>query len=208
MTEQQQRVRVAIVGSGSGTNARALCAHAQTASARYNVCLIVSTKADIGLVQVANDFDVTCVVLDSRETFAADLVSILRHECVDVLLLAGLMRHVPEHVIAELHGNVLNVHPSLLPRYGGVGMYGIHVHRAVVEARDRTTGATVHLVTNEYDEGQIIAQDSLEIDPNETAEHVQERVKHLEHTLYPAAVDKFCLNLRKGASGYGMRQKT
>ena len=161
--------------------------------------MIISTKPDIGIVKVAQDFKITCRVAGSRETFAADLRGVLVEHRIDVLLLAGLMRHVPDDVVAALHGNVLNIHPSLLPKYGGMGMYGIHVHRAVLNAGETSTGATVHIVTSEYDQGRIIAQESLVIDPRETPEHLQERVKHLEHTLYPRAVDKFCLTLREGA---------
>ena len=199
MTEQQQRVRVAVIGSGSGTNARALCAYAQNPEAVFDVCLIISTKADIGIGTVARDVNVPFALVASRDTFATDLRDLLVAHRIEVLVLAGLMRHVPENVITELHGNVLNVHPSLLPKFGGTGMYGIHVHRAVLGSGEHVTGATVHLVTNEYDQGQIIAQESLEIAPNETPEQLQERVKHLEHALYPSAVDKFCLTLRKGA---------
>lgn len=198
MTEQQQRVRVAIVGSGSGTNARALCEHAQHPDAQYDVCLIISTKSGIGIVQVALDFKISCHVAASRETFATELCDALIEHRIDVLLLAGLMRHVPEEVVAAVHGNVLNIHPSLLPSHGGRGMYGVYVHQAVLSAGESHTGATVHLVTNEYDQGRIIAQDSLEIAPGQTPEQLQERVKQLEHALYPRAVDKFCASIRMG----------
>jgi phosphoribosylglycinamide formyltransferase-1 len=109
-----------------------------------------------------------------------------------VLALAGFMRKLPESTIVMLNGNVLNVHPALLPKYGGVGMYGLHVHRAVLAAGETVTGATVHRVTAGYDEGAILAQQSLPLADYPSAEVLQQRVKHLEHDLYPRALEAFC----------------
>ena len=195
-----QPMRIAIIGSGSGTNAQALCSHARDSAATYQVCLVISTKASAGIVGVADDFNVTSCVLENSETFEQGVLEALMQHRIDVLLLAGLMRHLPTNVIQAMHGNVLNIHPSLLPRHGGKGMYGIHVHRAVLAAGDCVTGATVHVVTEEYDDGRIIAQDQLDILNGESEVDLQERVKALEHRLYPHAVDKFCSVLVDTAS--------
>lgn len=187
--------RVAIIGSGSGTNARALCAHAQDPAATYQVSLVISTKESAGIVGVAKQFNVPCCVLEHRETFEQSVLQALSDHHIDVVLLAGLMRHLPMSIVQALHGRVLNIHPSLLPKHGGKGMYGISVHRAVLAAGDRQTGATVHVVTEEYDDGRIVAQDSLDVHTGESESDLQERVKALEHRLYPLAVDKFCTEL-------------
>lgn len=189
------RARVAVIGSGRGTNARALCEHARDPAAQYDVELVLSTSRSAGIVDVAGEFGVDCCVVDNRETFEVEIISQLEAHRVDVLLLAGLMRHLPTAVIDHLHGHVLNIHPSLLPRHGGKGMYGIHVHRAVLESDESVTGATVHVVTAVYDEGRIVAQKELDLIPGEVPEQLQERVKVLEHALYPEAVDKFCREL-------------
>lgn len=195
MLDNSQRVRVAIVGSGGGTNARALCQYAQGDSVHYVVALIVSTKPGIGIVDVASDYGVPCCICGSKETFDKDLEAALREHSIDVVLLAGLMRQVSRDTIAAVKGNMLNIHPSLLPKHGGTGMYGIRVHRAVLEAGEKTTGATVHVVTDEYDQGRILAQQETDVHPGDTDALLQERVKAIEHVIYPQVVDKFCASL-------------
>ena len=200
MLNQSPRIRAAIIGSGGGTNARALCEHASSEAARYSVDLIISTKAGIGIVDVATKHAIPCRVYQAKDTFDQDVCAALRDYQIDLVLLAGLMRHISSTTIAAVNGNMLNIHPSLLPRHGGHGMYGIHVHRAVLAAGEARTGATVHVVTDEYDQGQIIDQQSVDVVQGETAEQLQERVKTVEHRLYPRAVDKFCETLQTSLS--------
>ena len=192
MSNHSPRIRAAIIGSGSGTNARALCEHTSSGSARYVVGLIISTKAGIGITDVASQHGVPCRVCDAKDTFDPDVRAALRDHQIDLVLLAGLMRHISSDTIAAVNGNMLNIHPSLLPLHGGQGMYGIHVHRAVLSAGEAQTGATVHVVTDEYDQGRIIEQQTVDVVHGETADQLQEKVKDLEHLLYPRAVDKFC----------------
>jgi phosphoribosylglycinamide formyltransferase-1 len=200
MSNHSPRIRAAIIGSGSGTNARALCEHAFGGSARYVVGLIISTKAGIGIVDVASQYGIPCRVCDAKDTFDQDVCAALLEHQIDLVLLAGLMRHISSSTIAAMNGNMLNIHPSLLPRHGGQGMYGIHVHRAVLAAGEAQTGATVHVVTDEYDQGQIIDQLLVDVVQGVTAEELQERVKTVEHRLYPLAVDKFCESLQASTS--------
>lgn len=197
MSTPSPHVRAAIIGSGSGTNARALCSYAATADARFRVGLIIATKHDLGIVDVAKEAGVPCVVCADKTTFAEDVCSALREHGIELVLLAGLLRHVTASIVSAVHGNVLNIHPSLLPKHGGQGMYGLHVHRSVLDAGDTTTGATVHVVTEEYDKGQVVAQGDVPVYPGDTPEQLQERVKALEHQLYGPAVDKFCARLRR-----------
>lgn len=192
MNETSYRHRVAIIGSGSGSNARALCVHAQETEALYSVELIVTNKPNAGIVGVAGEFGIPVIVCVEQSTFDSDICSALDARRIEIVLLAGFMRHVSDAIIAHVGGNILNIHPSLLPRHGGHGMYGIHVHRAVLASGDNVTGATVHIVTSEYDQGRIIDREMIVLHGNDTAEHLQDRVKLIEHTLYPRAVDKFC----------------
>lgn len=184
-------VAVAILGSGTGSNADALIRYGLLHEAPYKVRLVVSTRAEAGIVGVARQHGVESLVLP-LQNWESVLLRHLRQHSIDVLALAGFMRKLPEEIISALDGNVLNVHPALLPAYGGVGMYGLHVHRAVLEAGETVTGATVHMVTAGYDEGAILAQDRIRIEALLSANELQQRVKRIEHTLYPSALAAFC----------------
>ncbi|MBU3699782.1 MAG: phosphoribosylglycinamide formyltransferase [Candidatus Kapabacteria bacterium] len=182
--------RVAILGSGTGSNARALVEYSRGAAKSFTVELIISTRSDAGIVNVAREFNIPYVILQKNDWVLSLERGIDEAHC-DILALAGFMRKLPTSTIEKLSGRVVNIHPALLPKFGGAGMYGIHVHTAVIKAGEHTTGATVHLVTDEYDEGAILGQDSIQILPGDSPESLQERVKRLEHELYPRVVDAF-----------------
>ena len=190
-------IAVAILGGGAGSNADALIRHGLRPEAPYRVRLVISTRADAGILDVARRHNVEWTVLPA-EDWASVLEQKLTEHSVAVLALAGFMRKLPESTIAMLNGNVLNVHPALLPKYGGAGMYGLHVHRAVLAAGETVTGATVHKVTADYDEGAVLAQQSLSLADLRSAEDLQQRVKHLEHDLYPRALEAFCTAILGG----------
>jgi phosphoribosylglycinamide formyltransferase-1 len=155
------------------------------------VVLVISDRYDAGINEVARRYHVQNQVLSvgSRDEVANEMVAILSTAGVELLVLAGYMKLLPPRVISALSGHVINVHPALLPKFGGKGMYGRRVHQAVVEAGERQTGATVHWVTEAYDEGQVISQRSIEIKEGEGAEQVEERVKRLEKDLLPETIE-------------------
>lgn len=190
-------IRVAVLGSGAGTNARALIEHGLKPGASYRVELVISTRPEAGIIRVAQHFDVPICVLPPSDWEGA-LVTTLEAHGIGILALAGFMRKLPPLVISNLSGRVINIHPALLPNHGGQGMYGIHVHNAVIAAGDPVSGATVHLVTEEYDEGAVLSQASVEVFPGDTAADLQERVKHLEHILYPRALQAFAERVQQG----------
>lgn len=183
--------RIAILGSGAGTNARAICEYAQSRQDSYRVALIVSTSETAGMCSVARDFDIELMVLPPTGDYSAILIQALHERGIELLALAGFMRLLPSAVIEHMRGNVLNIHPALLPAFGGKGMYGIRVHQAVLDAQAPTTGATVHLVSPMYDEGAIIAQSEIAVPEGVAATELQGLVKQLEHSLYPAAISAF-----------------
>lgn len=151
--------------------------------------LIVSTKAEAGIVDVARRNGIPCQIIEERgDEFTRKLLGFIEDNRIEMLALAGFMRILDASVIHRLNGAVVNIHPSLLPRHGGKGMYGIHVHEAVIRAHDHFTGATVHMVSDRYDEGEIVAQRSIVVEPSDTAVSLQERVKRLEHEMYPKAI--------------------
>jgi len=182
--------RLAILGSGTGTNAAAIVKYSQEHdSAGFTVVLIVSTRQDAGIVEIAKRNRIPLVTIEERGVeFTRCLLDALSESVVELIALAGFMRVLDAEVIQAMHGAVVNVHPALLPRHGGKGMYGIHVHQAVVESQDRITGVTVHMVSEQYDEGEIIAQRSIGVEPSDNAASLQERVKLVEHDLYPKAI--------------------
>jgi phosphoribosylglycinamide formyltransferase-1 len=113
---------------------------------------------------------------------------VLRAAQAELVVLAGYLKRVPEQVVREWRGRIINIHPALLPRHGGPGMYGLRVHQAVLESGDATSGATVHLVSEEYDEGDVLCQGIVPVLPGDTPEALAERVLEAEHKLLPAAV--------------------
>lgn len=182
--------RIAILGSGTGTNASAIVRYAHEHDAEgFTVALIVSTKPDAGIVEIAKHNRIPLAIIEKRGAeFTRRLLEALSKSRVELIALAGFMRILDANVIQAMHGAVVNVHPALLPRHGGKGMYGIHVHQAVIESQDPVTGVTVHMVSEQYDEGEIIAQRSVGVEPSDTAVSLQERVKRIEHELYPKAI--------------------
>lgn len=182
--------RLAILGSGTGTSAAAIVRYAQEHDAEgFTVALIVSTRPNVGIVEIAKRSRIPHVIIEDRgEEFTRRLLEALSERRIELIALAGFMRILDAKVIQAMNGAIVNVHPALLPRHGGKGMYGIHVHQAVVESQDRITGVTVHMVSEQYDEGEIIAQRSIGVEPSDNAASLQERVKLVEHDLYPKAI--------------------
>lgn len=195
--------RVAIAGSGAGSNARALIAYSKNyAHSDYTVDVVITTTETAGIVGVAEEHRIPYRVLTSRvsEEMANQFCAILDEFTIDVLALAGFLRLLPTSVIQHIRGNVLNIHPSLLPRHGGKGMYGRRVHEAVIDSGDQETGATVHLVTENYDEGQIVDSERFVIPPGIGAADLESLVRHAEHRLYPRALQNYCQQ-RKSRQG-------
>jgi phosphoribosylglycinamide formyltransferase-1 len=183
-------VRLAVLASGGGSNLGALLAHFSTprAAAVARVALVVADTPAAGALARAREHGVaTAVPADHRD--GAALVTLLAAHEVQIVVLAGYLKLLPAAVVRGWAGRVLNVHPSLLPAFGGHGMYGRRVHAAVVAAGVRVTGVTVHFVDEAYDRGPIIAQWPVPVFPHDTPDDVAARVLRLEHRLLPLAVE-------------------
>ena len=183
------RLRVATVVSGRGSNLAALleALGREGEGAPAEIVLVASDRADAGGLAVARQHAVpTHVFNDSSDS--AEWRRVLEAAGADLVVLAGYVRKVPADVVAAWRGRMLNIHPALLPRHGGTGMYGRRVHRAVLEAGDVRSGATVHLVTEEYDRGPVLGQASVPVLPDDSADTLAARVLEVEHRLLPAAV--------------------
>ena len=179
-------MRVAVAVSGRGSNLEALL-RVLGADAPARVVLVVSNRADAQALDRAREHGVPAEVL-SHPADATEWLDRLAHHGVDLLVLTGYLKLVPAAVIARYRDRILNVHPALLPAFGGRGMYGHHVHEAVLASGARESGATVHLVDEVYDRGRILAQARVPVLPGDTAETLAARVLGVEHRLLPAAV--------------------
>jgi len=183
------RLRVATVVSGRGSNLAALleALGREGDRAPAEIVLVASDRADAGGLAVARQHAVpTHVFNDSADS--AEWRRVLEAAGADLVVLAGYVKKVPAEVVLSWRGRMLNIHPALLPRHGGAGMYGRRVHRAVLEAGDVRSGATVHLVTEEYDRGPVLGQASVPVLPDDSPDTLAARVLAVEHRLLPAAV--------------------
>lgn len=183
--------RVAVLASGGGSNLQALLDRFRGGGRGVLVERVVGSRAGIGALERAEREGVDSRVVDARalgpDGFRDGLAAAL--EGIDLVVLAGWLQLVPAEVVAGFHGRMLNVHPALLPAFGGRGMYGMRVHRAVIEAGVRVSGATVHLVDERYDEGAIVAQWPVPVLAGDTPETLAARVLAVEHRILPLAVE-------------------
>lgn len=158
--------------------------------------LVIASSDDVPAVEAARSYGAEICILNPNEAhFAEDLIAILLAEGIDLLCLAGYMRLLPREVLQAMPGRILNIHPALLPKYGGKGMYGERVHQAVLDAGDKISGCTVHYVAENYDEGEILLQLECEVYPDDTPESLSKRVLELEHKCYVEAIRKWMKNL-------------
>ena len=186
------RARIGVLASGGGSNLQAILDYlAALGAARCgDVVLVASNRPDAGALDRAARADVERAVIGSPHTTAGpDLATVLKQHDVEIVALAGYMRHVPDEVTRAYRGRMLNVHPALLPEFGGPGMYGERVHRAVVQAGAVLSGPSVHFVDEVYDHGAVIAQWPVPVLPVDDARTLASRVLRAEHLLYPRVVN-------------------
>lgn len=188
---------IAIFASGSGTNAENIIRHFQ-GNKDVNVALVVSNKPDAYVLVRAANLHVPSLTL-TREEFARgeELARLMKERGIDFIVLAGFLLRVPEALIEAYPGRIVNIHPALLPKYGGKGMYGDHVHRAVVEAGERESGITIHLIDEQYDRGTTVFQAKCPVLPGDTPDDVARKVHALEYAHYPEVIGQLLADLDK-----------
>jgi phosphoribosylglycinamide formyltransferase-1 len=180
--------RIAIFGSGAGTNAGSILKYFEESEVA-RVHLVLTNRKDAGIVDRARDYGVPVVIFNKEQLESGEVLERLDGHKIDFIALAGFLWKIPDHIIEEYEDLILNIHPALLPDYGGEGMYGMNVHRAVVENEEEETGISIHYVTEDYDDGEIVFQDTVEIDPDDSPEEVAGKVQELEHRHYPAVIE-------------------
>jgi len=191
----------AVFASGGGSNLQALLDH-QATDPPWRIALVVSDREGVGALPRAAAAGVASRVIPTKGRDPGDIggetLEALREHGVEVIFLAGYLKLVPAPVVAAFRDRILNIHPALLPAFGGRGMWGMHVHRAVLESGARLSGPTVHLVDEEYDRGAIVAQWPVPVHAEDTPESLAARVLRVEHALYPQAADHLCRALLAG----------
>lgn len=179
--------RLAILASGSGSNAEKIMEYFQN-SEKAEIALVASNRADALVLERAKKFEVPTFTFNRKEMEAGDLLVKLQAEKIDWVILAGFLLKIPEDLIRAFPDHMVNIHPALLPKYGGKGMYGSHVHQAVKAAGDTETGITIHLVNEHYDEGKIIFQAATSVSTADTSETIATKVHELEHRYFPEVI--------------------
>jgi phosphoribosylglycinamide formyltransferase-1 len=189
-------MRLAFFASGGGSNFEAILKHIQSGDLKAEPVLLITNNSRCGAVQKANQAKIPVVHLSSKthsipEELDQAILFSLQHSQVDLIVLAGYMKKIPDCVIEFYKNRIVNIHPALLPSFGGQGLYGIHVHEAVIAAGVQISGVTVHLVDHHYDEGGILAQRAVPVFPNDQAQDVAARVLVQEHDLYWRVIKAF-----------------
>lgn len=191
-----------VFASGRGSNFTAILEAIDRGDLDATVGILVSNHADAGAVATAESRGIPTVAVerssfDTSDDYSDFLIEQMEQHSVNLIVLAGYMKKIPTKFIARFKNRIVNIHPALLPDFGGQGMYGIRVHRAVIESGASVSGATIHLVDEEYDRGPIIAQSQVPVLPGDTPEILAARVLETEHKLYPET-------LRRMAKGFSV----
>lgn len=191
------KFRIAIFASGSGTNAEAIMQHF-AAHTSIKVVLLLSNNPQAYALQRAMKFGVNTFVFDRKMFRDTETVlhELQKHDVTHIVL-AGFMWLVPTYLVHAYAGKIINIHPALLPKFGGKGMYGMHVHEAVKTAGESLTGITIHEVNEHYDEGAVIFQASCEVTPTDSPDDIASKVHQLEYAYYPSTIESWILKSKQ-----------
>jgi len=190
--------QIAIFASGAGSNAREIIRHFRN-HPKIRVALIVCNKPGAGVLQIAADEKIPILLLEKDPFFRGDgYLPAIQSKGINFIVLAGFLWKIPDQLIKAFPGKIINIHPALLPKYGGKGMYGSHVHESVIAAGEKESGITIHYVDEHYDHGQPIFQAKVAIDPNDTPESLAAKIHKLEHKYYPVVIEEILNKPNKG----------
>ena len=186
--------RLAVLASGRGSNLQAIIEHFDNLARERaaKVALVASNRADSPALIRAATASIDIAHFNAGDD-GSELLALLERHRIDLVVLAGYLKRIPSKIIQAYAGRILNIHPALLPAFGGEGMYGARVHEAVIASGASETGVTVHLVDDEYDRGPIVAQWRLPVNRSDTPDSLAARVLNVEHTVYPRVVEMVAL---------------
>lgn len=182
---------IAIFASGSGSNAENIIQYFHNIQ---NSCvkLLLSNKKDAFVLERARKYDIKTIVFDRHMFYDTnEVIDILLQNSINLIVLAGFLWLVPVSLIKSFQNRIINIHPALLPKYGGKGMYGTKVHEAVIANRETKSGITIHVIDEEYDKGKIIFQSTCDVRPGDTPEELANRVHKLEYKFFPQVIEQY-----------------
>lgn len=184
-----KKKKIVIFASGSGTNAENIIKYFKN-SGKAEVEAVFSNKRGAKVLKRAHDLKVKALHFDRDALYNSnEILNLLKDIKPDLIVLAGFLWIFPDNILKDFHNKVINLHPALLPKYGGKGMYGMNVHRAVVEKKEVETGISIHYVNDKYDEGKIIFQATTPVEPTDTAEDIAEKIHQLEYEHFPKVIE-------------------
>ena len=188
-------MKLGILVSGRGSNMTAIINACEQGKLSASVVVVISNNPDSSALVLAQEKNINTAHLGSSTHPDPDLLDAAMRDTlyehnVDFVLLAGFMKKIGPKILSTYRGKIINVHPSLLPKFGGRGMYGMNVHKAVIDAGEKESGATIHLVDGEYDEGAILAQQTVIVEPEDTPESLAAKVLKIEHVLFAETIQK------------------
>ena len=187
---------IAIFASGNGSNAESLTKYFNNGNTA-NVKLIVCNNKNALVLERAKNLNIEALIMPKEHLCSenpVELLEILESRKIDYIILAGYLLKIPLALINKYTHKIINIHPALLPKYGGKGMYGMNIHKAVVEAKEKETGITIHLIDEIYDNGEVIFQTSCSVEPDDTPEIVAKKIILLEQTYFPKVVEEYILS--------------
>ncbi|MFD2873783.1 phosphoribosylglycinamide formyltransferase [Mucilaginibacter ximonensis] len=188
--------RIAIFASGSGSNAQKIMEHFKR-SADAEVVLILTNNPQAYVLQRADNFEIPSHVFTRQEFYETDdVIRMLKNLQVDLIVLAGFLWLVPKSLLAAFPNKIINLHPALLPKFGGKGMYGDHVHKAVLAAGEEESGITIHFANEQFDEGEIIHQSKFKIEPGDSLEMIKFKGQQLEHQNFPKVIENLLKKMK------------
>ena len=181
---------IAIFASGTGSNAKKIVEYFKH-NHNIAVSLIVSNKADAPVLAMANENSIPTLVIDRNQFYQTeDILKIFNKFSIGFVVLAGFLWLIPTYLVRAFEKRMVNIHPALLPKYGGKGMYGMRVHEAVKKAGDTETGITIHFVNEQYDDGDIVFQAKFAVSPEDSPDDIAQKIHRLEHRHFPEVIEK------------------
>lgn len=184
---------IIIFASGTGTNTAAIIDYFRS-SKMAEVRLVVCNKAEAGVLEIAKNEGIPFLIISKATIDSPLIIGQMQQYQPSLVVLAGFLWKIPDTILNAFTGKVINIHPSLLPAYGGLGMYGSKVHQAVINGGEMQSGITIHYVNNEYDKGNIILQARCEVSENDTADNLAKKIHQLEHYYFPRVIEYLLTN--------------
>jgi len=191
-----KKQRIAIFASGNGSNAVRLVNYFNNHKS-IEVGVVLTNNKNAGVIERVKSVGIETIIIDNKKAGQGEvLVDLMEMNNIHFIVLGGYLRKIPDALISAFEDKIINIHPALLPKYGGKGMYGIHVHQAVKEAGDQNTGITIHIVNQNYDEGRILEQYKTAVSQSDDALDIQRKVQQLEHKWFPIEVEKYIKDIK------------